>query len=945
MKAKRIFVAALTLLCSVVMVAQEMQMPPIPVDPAVRIGKLDNGLTYYIRHNEYPEHVANFYIAQRVGSIQEDESQRGLAHFLEHMAFNGSEHFPSKPEGKSIIDYTRSLGVEFGSDLNAYTSIDQTVYRVCDVPTKRATALDSCLLILKDWSNGLLLEADEIDKERDVVHNEWRLGEGPSQRMITRALPKMYPGSKYGLRMPIGLMSVIDSFKPATLRAYYRKWYRPDNQAIIVVGDVDVDHMEAKIKELFSGIKVDANAAQVVAEAVPDNNEAIYIFEKDKEMQMSQVMIMMKHDAFPEKEKSNLGYLVQSYMASVISRMMSLRLAEMTQEESCPFFQAYADDGQYLLSKTKDCFELIGVPKEGKDMQTLQTLYREAKRVREFGFTASEYARAQADYLSALEKQYTNRNKRKNAEFGDQYRDHYLSNEPIPPLEQLYPMMQQIAPNIPVALVNQLVPELISATDSNLVVMEWAQEKEGKVYPTEQDMAAAIAAARAEKVEAYVDNVKDEPLVDASKIKAGKIVKETENKVFGYKELTLSNGATVILKKTDFKDDEVQMQAFAKGGKSIYGPADYTNLKVFDQVVGYSGIGNFSSNELTKALAGKEVNADATLGNTRQYVTAHSTPKDIETMMQMQYLYFTAINKDEKQFQNLMTSLEMALKNKGLDPETVFTDSLNNTLYSHNPRFAIIQVEDLKNVNYDRILEIAKDRFKNAGQFTFVFAGNFDEQTLRPLIEQYIASLPATKKKAEDFKEILTLAKGEVINNFKVKTESPKATAYEYWHAEMPYTLENQVKLDAVGQILSMIYLKTIREDESAAYSCGAYGGFNLSSHQPVAMLQAYCPMNPDKQEIAVRLLHEGIAKMQKAVDADQLAKTKEYMLKQFDVDAKKNGFWINTITAYKDYGVDFYTDYKKTVESLTVENVRDFLNKLLKSGNHIEVIMSPESK
>ena len=945
MKLKRMFVAALTLVCSVVMVAQEMQMPPIPVDPAVRIGKLDNGLTYYIRHNEYPEHVANFYIAQRVGSIQEDESQRGLAHFLEHMAFNGSEHFPSKPEGKGIIDYTRSLGVEFGSDLNAYTSIDQTVYRVCDVPTKRATALDSCLLILKDWSNGLLLEADEIDKERDVVHNEWRLGEGPSQRMITRSLPKMYPGSKYGLRMPIGLMSVIDSFKPATLRAYYHKWYRPDNQAIIVVGDVDVDHMEAKIKELFSGIKVDANAPKVVAEEVPDNKEAIYIFDKDKEMQMSQVMVMMKHDAVTEEEKGTLGYLVQSYVANAIARMMNQRLAEMTQEESCPFFQAYADDGQYLLSKTKDCFELIGVPKEGKDMETLQILYREAKRALEHGFTATEYARAQADYLSALEKQYTNRDKRKNAEFGDQYRDHFLSNEPIPPLEQLYALMQQIAPNIPVAAVNEMVPELISATDSNLVVMEWAQEKEGKVYPTEQQMAAAIAAARAEKLEAYVDNVKDEPLVDASKIKAGKIVKETENKVFGYKELKLSNGATVILKKTDFKDDEIQMQAFAKGGKSMYGSADYTNLKVFDQVIGYSGIGNFSSNELSKALAGKEVNADATMGNTRQYITAHSTPKDIETMMQMQYLYFTAINKDEKQFQNLMTSLEMGLKNKSLDPQSVFSDSLSNTLYSHNPRFANIQVEDLKNINYDRILEIAKDRFKNAGQFTFVFVGNFDEQTLRPLIEQYVASLPATKQKAEDFKEILTLAKGEVVNNFKVKTESPKATAFEYWYADMPYTLENQVKIDAVGQILSMIYLKTIREEESAAYSCGAAGGFNLSSHQAKAALQGYCPMNPDKQEIAVRLLHEGIANMQKAIDADQLAKTKEYMLKQFDVDAKKNGYWINTITNYKDFGVDFHTNYKKTVESLTVENVRDFLNKFMKSGNHVEVIMLPETK
>jgi zinc protease len=703
--------------------------------------------------------------------------------------------------------------------------------------------------------------------------------------------------------------------------------------------------MEAKIKELFGGIKVDANAPKVIAEAVPDNSEAIYIFDKDKEMQMSQLMIMMKHDAVPEEEKANLGYLVQSYLTNVISRMMSQRLNEMTQEESCPFFQAYADDSQYLLSKTKDCFELIGVPKEGKDMETLQALYREARRAREFGFTATEYARAQADYLSSLEKQYTNRDKRKNAEYGNEYRDHYLSNEPIPPLDVLYQMMQQIAPNIPVAAVNQLLPELISATDSNLVVMEWAQEKEGKAYPTEQDMAAAIAAARAEKIEAYVDNVKDEPLVDVTKIKAGKIVKETENKVFGYKELTLSNGATVILKKTDFKDDEIQMQASSWGGKSMFGPADYTNLKVFDQVIGMSGIGNFSSNELTKALAGKECNADASLGNTRQYVTAHSTPKDIETMMQMQYLYFTAINKDEKQFQNLMTSLEMALKNKNLNPEAVFSDSLSNTIYSHNPRFANIQVEDLKNISYDRILEIAKDRFKNAGQFTFVFVGNFDEQTLRPLIEQYIASLPATKQKAEDFKEIMTLAKGEVVNNFKVKTESPKAIALEYWYADMPYTLENSVKLDAVGQILSMIYLKTIREDESAAYSCGAAGEFNLGTHQPKAMLQGYCPMNPDKQEIAIRLLHEGIAKMQKAIDADQLAKTKEYMLKQIDGDAKKNNYWINTITAYKEYGIDFFTDYKKTVESLTVDNVRDFLNKLLKSGNHIEVIMLPETK
>ena len=939
MKLRKLLVVMLTIVGATTVMAQPMQLPPIPVDPAVRIGKLDNGLTYYIRHNEYPEHVANFYIAQRVGAIQEEESQRGLAHFLEHMAFNGSEHF----KGNGIIEFTRSLGVEFGSDLNAYTSIDQTVYRVCNVPTKRATALDSCLLILKDWSNGLSLEADEIDKERDVVHNEWRLGEGPTQRMIQRALPKMYPDSKYGVRLPIGLMSVIDSFKPQTLKAYYQKWYRPDNQAIIVVGDVDVDHMEAKIKELFGGIKVPANAPKVVAEAVPDNKEAIYIFEKDKEMQMNYIFMCMKHDATPEAEKSNMAYLIQDYAVSVISRMFSQRLSEMTQEASCPFLQASADDGQYWLSKTKDCFELFAAPKEGKDMEALQVLYREAKRVREFGFTATEYERAKADYLSGLEKRYTNRDKRKNDEFGNAYRDHYLTNEPIPPLDVLYQTMQQIAPNIPVQAINQMLPELISPTDSNLVVMIMAQDKEGKVHPTEKDMAAAIAAARAEKLEAYVDNVKDEPLLDVSKIKKGKITKESENKTFGYKELQLSNGATVILKKTDFKDDEIQMQAFSKGGQSLYGPADYTNLKLFDTVIGLSGLGNFSSTELQKALAGKEVNADLSLAYTRQYLNAHSTPKDVETMFQMSYLYFTNVKKDEKQFQNLLTQLDMALKNKSLSPDAVFSDSVATTTYGHNPRFNNPQLEDIKDINYDRILQIAKERYQNAGQFTFVIAGNFDEQTIRPLIEQYIASLPATKKKAEDFKEVMTFAKGKVVNQFKVKTESPKATAREMWYAEMPYTLENNVKIDAVGQILSMIYLKTIREDESAAYSCGAAGYFSTGSKQPKAMLQAYCPMNPDKSELAVRLLHEGIQSMTKKVDADQLQKVKDFMLKQADIDAKKNSYWINTINVFKEYGLDFHTDYKKTVEALTVDSVRDFLNQLLKSGNHIEVIMTPD--
>ena len=938
---KKLFLSLLlTMVGTVAMMAQEM--PSVPLDPDVRIGKLDNGLTYYIRYNNWPENRAEFYIAQKVGSIQEDDNQRGLAHFLEHMAFNGSKHF----KGNELLRWCESIGVKFGTDLNAYTSIDQTVYNISNVPTTRESIVDSCLLILYDWADGLLLEQEEIEKERGVIHEEWRLRTSAQMRMLERDLPKLYPGSKYGYRMPIGLMEIIDNFERPFLQAYYEKWYRPDNQAIIVVGDVDVDKVEQKIKDLFSPIVLPENPAQVTTYPVPDNAEPIFVIDKDKEQQYNIVEVFMKHEAFPDSLKGTLAFIITNYVKNAAFSMINNRLKEYAEKPESPFLEASAGDGQYLLSKTVDAFELGILPKDGQMEAAVTTAITEARRAAEFGFTATEYNRFKADYLSNLEKTYSNKDKRFNGQFVNQCVQHFLNQNPIPSIDYTYTTMNQVVPMIPLEAINSVMKELVSPNDTNLVVVNFNNEKEGAVYPTEEGLKSAIAAGRSAQIEAYVDNVKNEPLVDVTTIKAGKITKETENKTFGYKELTLSNGATVILKKTDFKDDEVQMQAFAKGGKSLYGAADYTNLKVFDYAIGISGIGNFSNTELTKALAGKEANADLSLGNTRQYLTAHSTPKDIETMMQMSYLYFTAVKKDEKQFQNLMTQLEMGLKNKSLSPDAVFSDSIANTMYSHNPRFANPDVKDLKDINYDRILEIAKERFQNAGQFTFVICGNFDETTIRPLIEQYIASLPATKAKAEDFNEIMTLAKGEVVNQFKVKTESPKATARELWYADAPYTLENIVKIDAVGQILSMIYLKTIREDESAAYSCGASGYFNNSSRQPKAMLQAYCPMNPDKSELAVRLLHEGIANMSKAVDADQLAKVKEYMLKQIDVDAKKNSYWVNTITTFKEFGLDVYTDYKKTVEALTVENVRDFLNNIiLKSGNHVEVIMTPEAK
>ena len=905
------------------------------------MGKLDNGLTYYIRHNEYPEHVANFYIAQRVGSINEDESQRGLAHFLEHMAFNGSEHFPSKPEGKGIIDYTRSLGVEFGSDLNAYTSIDQTVYRVCDVPTKRATALDSCLLILKDWSNGLLLEAEEIDKERDVVHNEWRLGEGPSQRMITRSLPKMYPGSKYGLRMPIGLMSVIDSFKPATLQAYYHKWYRPDNQAIIVVGDVDVDHMEAKIKELFGSIKVDANAPKVIAEAVPDNNEAIYIFDKDKEMQMSQIMVMMKHDAFPEEEKANLGYLVQSYLTNVISRMMSQRLNEMTQEESCPFFQAYADDGQYLLSKTKDCFELIGVPKEGKDIETLQAIYREAKRARDFGFTATEYARAKADYLSGLEKIYTNRDKRKNNVYCSEYVENFLENEPIPSIETLYQLMTALAGQLPVELVNQYAQQLITTDDKNLVAYYMEQEKEGKKYVSTDAMKTGIEAVRTETLTAWVDNVKEEPLISQMPAK-GKIVKETENKTLGYKELTLSNGARVILKKTDFKDDQVMMQAEAKGGYSLFGKQDEINLQAIDAVVMYSGLGNFLKSELDKALAGKVASVGIRVAEDRQYISGQSTPKDLETLFQLFYLTMTNVNKDEKSMASFINQMQLVLKTKDLNHELVYRDSVASIQNSGNPLYMLPNLEDIQKFDYDRALQMLKQLYGNGGQFIYTIIGNFDEQKVREYLEQYIAAMP--QGQVVKAKDVRTFFRGTPVCNFTRKMETPQAQTTEIWlNDQLPYTLENVVLMRFASQILTRIYDRTIREEESAAYNVGARGEISVNGDKPIYMLTAQAPTNPDKQKIARDLMLKYLAEASEKIGDTDLNTVKEILLKQAEDNNRENGHWMNVLTEWTAEGVDLQTKYVETVKAVTNQKVQNFIKQMMNTGNHASIVMMPE--
>ena len=946
----RFFSLVVLAAASTSMAVAQMQMPPIPVDPDVRIGKLDNGLTYYIRHNEWPEQRAEFYIAQKVGSLQEDDNQRGLAHFLEHMAFNGSKHF----KGNELLRWCESIGVKFGTDLNAYTSIDETVYNISNVPTTREGIVDSCLMILWDWADGLLLEKDEIEKERGVIHEEWRLRTSAQMRMLERDLPKLYPGSKYGERMPIGLMEIIDNFERPFLQAYYEKWYRPDNQGIIVVGDIDVDKVEQKIKTMFSQIaSPSADAAKVERVAVPDNAEPIVIIDKDKEQKVDLVEVMFKHDAVPDEAKLTIDYLVANYVKQTAMGMLSNRLDEIAQQPDCPFLQAGVEDGSYLFAKTKDALSLSIVPKEGQMNEALKTVFAEVLRAAKFGFTATEYARSKANTLSALDKQYSNKDKRYNSQFVNKYVHHFLANEPIPSIDDSYQLMKQLVPALPLDAINELTKQLVPQNDSNLVILNFNQEKDGATYPTEAGLLGAVRDARTMELTAWVDNVKDEPLMTTMP-KKGSIKKEVKIDKFltktgdgvesGYSELTLSNGVKVVLKQTDLKKDQVLLTAEGWGGNSLYGLEDRANFRLFDDVVEASGLGNFQHTELMKALAGKIAGASLSMSSQRTYVNGSSTPGDVETMLQLVYLYMTGnIMKDQQSFDQLMKTTELQLKNRLLQPEAVFSDSLNATISSHNPRFKSLTVADLQNVSYDRILQMAKERTQNAAAFTFTIIGNYNDSTIRPLIEQYIASLPVQKKIVKG-KDVSTDYKGKVVNDFKHKAETPKSIAVLHWYSkQLPYTLENIIRAQMAGQVLEMVYLKEIREEASAAYTVNAQGGVSRDDFGDETSIFAYCPMKPEKADTAVYIMRRAVNDMASGkCDADMLAKVKEYMLKSHADQLKTNGYWSSRIGAWRKWSIDFHTDYEKTVQAVTPQSICNFVADVLKSGNEAEVVMLP---
>ncbi len=926
----------ITLLLLVIGVtAFAQQNPVLPVDPAVRTGKLENGLTYYIRQNSLPENRADFYIAQRVGSMQEEDNQAGLAHFLEHMAFNGTKNFP----GKSMLNYLQDNGVKFGTNINAYTSFDETVYFLTNIPTTNANLMDSALLVLHDWSAAIALEEEELESERGVIREEWRTRGGAQQRLWDQLLPKMYPESKYAHRMPIGSIDVINNFKPEEIRAYYHKWYRPDLQGIIVVGDFNVDEMEQKVIDLFSPIKLDSERAEREFYPVPDNKEPIVAIATDKEARSASIMMFYKHDAMPEELKNTqAGYLTQ-YILNAASSMMNQRFDEILQKPDAPFTSAYAYDGDYFVAKTKDAWTVVAGSAEDKIEDALAAMIRETERAKQFGFTAGEYEIARTNILKRYEDSYNNRDKQRNSSYSEEYVRAFTDGEPIPGIEFEYQFIQAVAPNIPVEAINQTIKQLIG--DENIVIAITGPDKENLVYPSEESLKAVLNSVRSEEIEPYTGEVIDEPLV-SNPPTPGKVVSEERDEVMDATVWTLENGIKVILKNTDFKNDEILMTASSVGGFSQYAIQDPLNSKMMSSIITLGGVGNFSATDIPKVLAGKTASASPSVSLTTQNFSGSSSIKDFETMMQLVYLYFTSPRKDNDAFLSYAQRRESMLRNQEAEPMVAFSDSINYSLYGDNPLSLRVKADDIKNLDYNKIMTMYEQLFSNPGSFVFTFVGNINEDEVKPVIEQYLGSLPGMATKGEFIKVPMDIKKGNIENIFKREMQNPKASVFNSVSGTIERSLKNQILMSMFDQILDIVYTEKVREDEGGTY--GVYSGGSISRYpEGQTILQIMFDTDPDKMShlnsIILRELNLIASDGPRESDFN---KVKEYMNKSYDENLKENRYWVSTLNTKYFYNEDSHTDYLKIVNSVTAEDIKQFASDFLKNGDLKTTVMMP---
>jgi zinc protease len=905
----------------------------IPVDPKVRIGKLDNGLVYYIRQNKKPEKRVELRLAVNTGSIMETDIQQGLAHFTEHMCFNGTKNFPKN----ELVNFLQTIGVRFGADINAYTSFDETVYML-QIPTDKEGLLEKGYQVIEDWAHNVTMDGKEIDKERGVITEEWRLGLGANDRMRKIYFPIIFKGSKYADRVPIGTYDILQNFKHETLREFYYDWYRPNLQAVIVVGDINVDSAEAKIKQHFGGIKNPENPKPRTTFDLPANKEPLIAITTDKEATGNMVMLFYKH---PHVVKKTLADYKEYLMEQLYTGMLNARLSEISLKQDAPFIGASTSYGQFL-ARSGDAYSSYAAAKENQIDKSLEVLLLENERVKKYGFLESEFERQKEELLSNMEKSSKEADKTESANFCDEYASNFLSEEPIPGIKNELKFTKKLLPEITLAEINALAKVWVS--EENMALVVTAPEKEGVKVPTKDQILAIIKNSKTKQLDAYVDNFRTEPLLEEN-LKGSKVVAKKENKEIGFTELTLSNGIKVVLKPTDFKNDEILVSAYSPGGHSLYPDQDFLSSNFSSEIIDQSGLGNFSNVQLEKKLKGKVVQISPYISDIKEGFTGSSTPKDFETLLQLTYMYFKSPRKDTAAFNTFIGQMKTQLKFIKANPQFAFYDTAYKVAYQNSPRLIIAPSEEqLNKISLDKAFQIYQDRFADASDFKFFFVGNFDVDSITPMIEKYIGSLPVINRK-ETWKDVSPeFAKG--INDIKFYKGSEKqGMVGMLMSGSIEWTNKNKLSAAILDGIIDIKLVEVIREKMSGVYSPQAM--INME-HYPkpeytVMVMFGCSPKMANKLTKAVfGIMKDLIKKGPTQVDLD---KAKEALIRERETNLKKNNYWLSKLETASFDGEDINQIYKfeENLKAISIEDIKLLSQKCFTKDHYVRVVLMPE--
>ena len=928
-------------LCSLLFIGMAWAQPVNPQsvlqnDASVRVGVLDNGLTYYIKYNGKQEKRAEFYLYTDVGAIQETPEQDGLAHFLEHMCFNGTKNFP----GKGILNYMESIGARFGENINAGTGVEQTSYMLNNIPVIREGIIDSALLVLHDYAHFVTNDPEEIDKERPVIMEELRGGMNASRRMWEAQSKVVYKDSKYANCNIIGTLDGLASFPYQALVDFYETWYRPDLQAVIVVGDIDVDAVESKIKSIFANIPKPATPNPKVVFPVPDNKEPLISIVTDPEASSTSVGIMYKSPS-SLKEDNNLGmtYLI-GMVKSMASRMLNERFNEISRQENAPFLSA--GGGFYNLCNPVEIFNLDAGSKDGAGLIAFEAMLKELERVDQFGFTESELERAKTNILRNMERRVEMAADRRNGEYVQGYIGHFSKNRPYMTPEYELELAKGYMPFISVAAVNQFIKESIK--EENVIITFSAPQRDGLSIPTDKDFLAIMAAVKRSKLTAYEENVSSEPLVNAETLKGGKVLKE-ESGMYDSKIWTLENGVRVIIRPSELRKDEVAMSAYKAGGSSTVATADLPSIdgSVFGMYANTSGVSTFPAVELGKKLTGKIASVSPNISSYEQGFSGSSSSKDIEIMLQLLYLRMTAPRFEASEFAPVMAQLQAVIPNLSKQPNYVFQKAVMETLYQNNPRRQLINESYLESIDLKRTERVYKTLLSTADGMTFVFVGDFQADALKPLVEKYIGSLPVRGETPAWKDEGIYIVKGKKELVVTTEMEVSKTSVMQYYHGEIPYTRENIQIATALKQILDLIYTERIREDEGGTYGVSVQIGL---SKRPIESFTMAVGFDTDVEKAAKlnELARTAFVELsENGPTEEQMQKTIGNMLKRYEEQQILNGYWHNCLLSYYKYNIDNYSGFEELVKSITKEDIRALAAKILQEGNFIQGRLDPK--